>query len=88
MNNCINNTDNNTIPSPSAFNVTYEHVKDWEKLQEAVFARLQSNLIGTFTTSDFVALMLSTMCYGYLPDTTTVLSDVDAIDAMIPLLIP
>lgn len=40
------------------------------------------------TTAQFASLVLSTLCLAYLPDTTAVLSEVDAIDAMMSLIVP
>jgi hypothetical protein len=37
------------------------------------------------STSGFVSLLLSSICYAYLPNTASVLSEVDAIDSMLPL---
>ena len=36
-------------------------------------------------TSGFVSLLLSAVCYAYMPNTTSVLGEVDAIDSMLPL---
>lgn len=37
------------------------------------------------STSGFVSLLLSAVCYAYLPNTTSLLSEVDVIDSMLPL---
>lgn len=78
-----------------------QYVKSWEQLQASVFHRLRhmSSSVGNqhheagdhsggappLCTSGFVSLLLSAVCYAYLPNTTSVLSEVDAIDSMLPL---
>lgn len=76
------------------------HVKSWDQLQSAVFHRMrhvmQSSVSPSdeedrpqtvqFTTADFFSLLLSTVCYAYLPRTSSVLSEVDVIDSMLPMI--
>ncbi|CCW69860.1 unnamed protein product [Phytomonas sp. Hart1] len=40
------------------------------------------------TTSLFVSLLLSTVCYTYLPNINAMLNEVEAIDSMLPLILP
>ncbi|CCW65190.1 unnamed protein product [Phytomonas sp. EM1] len=40
------------------------------------------------TTSFFISLLMSTVCYTYLPNINAMLSEVEAIDFMLPLIFP